>query len=323
MSKPIRILLQTTISTVEDDWHIGRFSLLRDYLAGLADEDGNPLAEVTARDRAPPGSTDPVLSTIDRSDYDQLWLFAVDTGDGLDSHDCAAISRFRRNGGGLMVTRDHMDLGRSVCSLGGVGKAHHFHSQNPEPDPERHCPDDIDTPTISWPNYHSGANGDYQEVTLVGEPHLLFADPDHGDVLRYLPAHPHEGAVGAPPGDPSARVIATGQSTVTGRSFNIAVAFEPSEEGGPAVAQSTFHHFADYNWDPAMGAPSFVTETPGDGLARFPEARRSTERYVRNLALWLSGRPIDPSIRHMDQELDEALEETFPASDPVAVTLDR
>ena len=294
MSKPIKILLQTTIPTVEDDWHIGRFSLLRDYLASLTDEKGEPLAEVTARDRAPAGEADPVLSAIDRSDYDQLWLFAVDTGDGLDGADCAAISRFRRSGGGLLVTRDHMDLGSSVCSLGGVGKAHHFHRQNPEPDPERHCPDDTDTPEISWPNYHSGANGDYQEITLVGAPHDLFADPETGGVLRYLPAHPHEGAVSAPPDDPTARVIATGRSTVTGRSFNVAVAFEPSGSGGRAVAQSTFHHFADYNWDPATGAPSFVSEPPGDGLARFPEARRSTERYVHNLALWLAGRPIDP-----------------------------
>jgi hypothetical protein len=35
-----------------------------------------------------------VLSTLDESDYDQLWLFALDTGDGLDAEDCAAISRF-------------------------------------------------------------------------------------------------------------------------------------------------------------------------------------------------------------------------------------
>lgn len=44
MSKPIKILLQTTIPTVEDDWHIGRFLLLRDYLASLTDEKGGPLA---------------------------------------------------------------------------------------------------------------------------------------------------------------------------------------------------------------------------------------------------------------------------------------
>jgi hypothetical protein len=93
-----------------------------------------------------------------------------------------------------------------------------------------------------------------------------------------------------PDEDPTARVIATGRSKVSGTPFNIAVAFEPSAAGGPAIAQSTFHHFADYNWDPAMGAPSFVDEPPGAALAGSPEARRSVERYVRNLAGWLAGR---------------------------------
>jgi hypothetical protein len=292
MSKPIEILLQTTIPPVDDDWHIGRFSLLRGHLASLKDATGEPVARVTARDRAPVGSPDPVLSTLDASDYDELWLFAVDTGDGLHAADCAAISRFRRRGGGLLVTRDHMDLGSSVCALGGVGDAHYFHTKNADPDPERHRPDDTGTPAISWPNYHSGANGDHQEVTLVGAPHPLFSDPETGGVLRWLPAHRHEGAVGAPPDDPTARVIATGRSTVTGRTFNLAVAFESSGSDGRAVAQSTFHHFADYNWDPATGSPSFVSEPPGDSMMRFPEARRSTERYVHNLALWLAGRPI-------------------------------
>ena len=291
MAERIRILLQTTITPTEDDWHIGRFSMLRDTLAGLRDADGMPLTRVTTRDRDIATGPDPVLSTLDTSDYDQLWLFAVDTGDGLDAEDCAAISRFRKNGGGLMVTRDHMDLGSSVCTLGGVGAAHYFHSRNPEPDPDRHCIDDSGTPTISWPNYHSGANGDFQRIEVAGELHPVLVDPEAANgALAYLPAHPHEGAVGAPPDDPSARVIATGRSALTGRDFNIAVAFEPSDAGGPAIAQSTFHHFADYNWDPAAGAPSFVSEPPGDAIARTPEARRSAERYARNLALWLAGR---------------------------------
>ena len=293
MTEPIRILLQTTIPMIEDDWHIGRFSMLRDMLTALRDSNGEPMTRVTARDRDAATGPDAVLSTIDESDYDQLWLFAVDTGKGLDADDCAAISRFRKNGGGLMVTRDHMDLGSSVCALGGVGAAHFFHSMNQEPDPDRHCIDDNGTPTISWPNYHSGANGDFQVVEIVGERHPVLADPNaEGGTLSYLPAHPHEGAVGAPADDPSARVIATGRSALTGRRFNIAVAFAPSEAGGPAIAQSTFHHFADYNWDPAAGAPSFVSEPPGEALPRTPEARRSTELYARNLALWLAGRSV-------------------------------
>lgn len=293
MTSPIRILLQTTIPLTEDDWGIQRFSRLQECLAGLVDDDGQRLCLVTARDRDAVGGPDPVLSTIDRSDFDELWLFAVDTGDGLDEADCAAIGRFRERGGGLLVTRDHMDLGSSVCSLGGVGLAHHFHSRNPDPDESRRVIDDRETSYILWPNYHSGANGDYQEIEAIDPPHPVLRDPDAMDgLVRYLPAHPHEGAVGAPSDDPMARVIAKGVSKETGRRFNLAVAFEPSDAGGPAIAESTFHHFTDYNWDIASGCPSFVCETPGGNLARSPDARRSVERYVRNLALWLAGREV-------------------------------
>jgi hypothetical protein len=274
---PNRILLQTTILPNPDDWHIGRFTRLRDHLASL---DG---VEVVARDReAPPGQTDPVLGAIDRSDFDQLWLFAVDVGDGLNGEECAAIGRFRKAGGGLMVTRDHMDLGSSVCTLGGVGAAHYFHSKNLDPDKTRHGRDDPYTTNIDWPNYHSGANGDFQSVELVGPPHPLY------EGVTRIPAHPHEGAVGAPADDPSARVISRGVSKTTGRSFNIAVAFEAGPDGGRALAESTFHHYCDYNLDPRDGCPSFVDEPPGDGMIRDPSARAEALRYLENVARWLS-----------------------------------
>lgn len=291
MAAPQRILIQTTIPPVVDDWHVGRFSLLAQYLRGLRGEDGAALFEVMARDRAAANDgADPVLSNMDESDFDQLWLFAVDAGDGLSADECAAIGRFRAEGGGLMVTRDHMDLGCCVCALGGVGKAHHFHSTNPEADPERWRPDDVETSSILWPNYHSGSNGDFQTIRAEGPPHPLLHDPDAPDgVLHFLPAHPHEGAVGAPADEPCARVIATGVSQTTGVRFNLAVAFEREVGGtGAAVAQSTFHHFCDYNWDPRAGCPSFVSEPPSDRILADPRGRRSTERYVRNLATWLA-----------------------------------
>lgn len=288
---PIKLLLQTTIPTPADgeDWGIARFGLLADFLRGERDAAGAPLFEVTARDRDPLLAPDRVLSTLDASDFDEAWLFAVDTGDGLTADDCAAVSRFRREGRGLLVTRDHMDLGSSVCSLGGVGKAHFFHSKNEDPDEGRRRIDDVASAKILWPNYHSGANGDFQPVTVAGERHPVLAGVD------FLPAHPHEGAVGAPADEAAARVIATGTSKVSGARFNLAVAFDPSEDGGPAIAQSTFHHFADYNWDPAAGAPTFVDEAPGTGMADDPRGLASTRRYVRNVALWLAGR--DPANR--------------------------
>src|SRR5688572_19926550 len=162
VSKPINILLQTTIEPTDNDWHIGRFSMLRDYLGSLKSAEGGPLFRVTARDRGKIGAPDPVLSSLDRSDYDQLWLFAVDVGEGLHDQDREAILRFRARGGGLMVTRDHMDLGCSICTLGSLGAAHVFHTHNAvDPLPP---PDDRETSYIHWPNFHSGANGDMQRV---------------------------------------------------------------------------------------------------------------------------------------------------------------
>ncbi|MEI9982804.1 MAG: hypothetical protein WDN69_06080 [Aliidongia sp.] len=129
------------------------------------------------RDRDPIGAPDSVLSALDQSDFDEMWLFAVDVGNGLTEQDCAAISRFRESGRGLLVTRDHMDLGSSVCTLGGVGKAHYCHSRSLDPDLAKRAIDDPYTTNISWPNFHSGANGDFQTIEIAGPIHPVLADP--------------------------------------------------------------------------------------------------------------------------------------------------
>ena len=295
MTEPIRILLQTTIPFAADDWHIGRFSLLRDELSTMKDEAENQLCEVTTRNReGDAAGNDPVLSTLDQSEFDELWLFAIDTGDGLSVADCQGITRFRQRGGGIMATRDHQDLGISLCTLGGIGRAHFFHTRHPEPDPSRHVPDDTDTTSISWPNYHSGANGDYQTVTATSPHEVLRRAASPEDLIEFFPAHPHEGAVGVPEDEEHARVIATGQSKATGRPFNLIVTFDSARDAhgnmlGRGIAESSFHHFADYNWNTDMGCPSFVEEPPGDGYKQNPQALEDIKTYVRNAAVWLAG----------------------------------
>ncbi|MES1022651.1 hypothetical protein ABN584_07110 [Gloeocapsa sp. BRSZ] len=290
---PIRILMQTTIPPSEDDWTIDRFSLLRDYLASLADETGKPLYEVTTRNRES-NSDDPILSNLDHSDFDELWLFAVDIGGGLTEKECQAIAEFRRQGKGLLIARDHQDLGSSICNLDGVGTANYFHTRNQDPDESRRCNDDPYTTYISWPNYHSGSNGDYQKITPTEPIHELLHNPvSPSGVVEFFPAHPHEGGVGLASNLENARVIATGTSKVTGRPFNLAVIFDrtPSNNGtifGRAVTESTFHHFCDYNWDVDMGCPSFVDEPPGEGMKLEPRALEDIKTYVRNIAAWLA-----------------------------------
>lgn len=285
-----KILLQTTIPPTADDWSINRFSLLAALLRQERDESGQVLFDVTMRDRDPLGAPDTLLSSLERSDYDQLWLFAVDIGNGLSAEDSCGIDAFRARGGGVLVARDHMDLGCSVCDLAGIGAANHFHTHNVDPTAPA-VRDDPFTLAISWPNFHSGANGDYQQIEPVEPVHAVLRDPaaPNGSI-RLLPSHPHEGAVSAPPGT-RARVIACGKSKVTGARFNIAVAFESDGKAGRAIAQSTFHHFADYNWDPRVGAPSFVDEPPGDAMIRDPEGLAAAHRYARNVSRWLAGLP--------------------------------
>ncbi len=290
----IRVLLQTTIAPATNDWCIARFSRLAALLRDERDESGLGLFDVTTRDRDPIGAPDTVLSSLDRSCYAQLWLFAVDIGNGLTKEDCRGIEAFRARGGGVVIARDHMDLGSSVCELAGIGAAHHFHTRNVDPTAPA-VRDDPFTTSISWPNFHSGANGDFQEIEAVEPTHAVLRDASAANgSIQFLPSHPHEGAVSAPPGT-GARVIARGRSKATGARFNIAVAFEADGDTGRAIMQSTFHHFADYNWDPRVGAPSFVDEPPGDGILRCPAAAAATHRYARNVARWLAGLPVGTS----------------------------
>jgi hypothetical protein len=301
MSKPIRILLQTTVPSINDDWGIDRLSMLRDYLVSLTDDAGNPACDVVARDRQlNANGDDPILSTLGDADFDELWLFALDMGDGLSSNDCAGITAFHRSGGGILTTRDHQDLGISLCGLGEIGALHFFQSRHLDPDTSQHYIDDTGTPTISWPNYHSGRNGDYQRITPVEPIHPLLRNPAApSGLIELFPAHPHEGAVGVPAGS-KARAIATGTSGITGRSFNLVVALDrlggalgdraeaTDGEPGRVIAQSTFHHFADYNWSIAHGCPSFVTEPVGEGMQTEPSALADIHAYVRNLVAWLA-----------------------------------
>ena len=125
---------------------------------------------------------------------------------------------------------------------------------------------------------------------MVGEVHPVLVDESSptGSV-RYLPSHPHEGAVRVPEGEHARDHLRRSQQG-HGQRFNLAVAFEATAGKGRAIAESSFHHFVDYNWDPRSGCPSFVDEPAGDAILRDPAALASTQTYVRNVATWLGQR---------------------------------
>ncbi|HEX4195906.1 MAG TPA: hypothetical protein VHZ26_00545 [Caulobacteraceae bacterium] len=285
-----RLLLKTTIGPVEDDWHVGRFSRLTGHLRSLRGDDGEPLYAVTARDREEDAAGNDVdLTAFAEDGFDQLWLLAVDVVGALTETDAAHIEAAQQAGRGVLLTRDHQDLGACLTKLGSIGQAQHFHSVNPDPDAARCRRDDTGTPSIDWPNYHSGDNGDVQTIETPEPSHPIVRRAS-GEPITRLPSHPHEGEVGVPPPlKDYAAVIAVGTSKVTGARFNIAVAIEGPGRGR-AVADSSFHHLCDFNWDPRLGKPSFVTETPADAVIRDPGVLADTRRYVENIAAWLGRR---------------------------------
>jgi len=282
--------LKTTIGAIENDWNVGRFSLLANHLRSLRDSSGGLLYDVVARNRAENAAGDDVdLAELAVGAYDQLWLIGTDVTGALTAGDVEHIIHFRRQGGGTLLSRDHQDLGACITKLGPLGATQYFHTANPDPDESHRAPDDYETPSISWPNFHSGRNGDLQSVSPVEPIHPLMRRVS-GESLRFLPAHPHEGSVGVPETlEGMAWVVAHGRSVATGARFNLCVAIE--EPGmGRAVSDASFHHFCDYNWDPRTGAPTFVTEPQGDGVLQNPGSLDDTRRYVENIAAWLAGR---------------------------------
>jgi hypothetical protein len=46
----------------------------------------------------------------------------------------------------------------------------------------------------------------------------------------------------------------------------------------------------DYNWDPRLGCPSFVTEPVGDQVIQDPNALDDVHAYVENIASWLAAK---------------------------------
>lgn len=289
--EPVRVLIQLTIPKKTGFWETASFSMVTDHLKSIMDRK-SPVFEVTLREKE--SEEDPVLLSIDSSSYDQLWLVALDNGDGLSEKEAESIRRFYEiEGKGLLTFRGPQDVGLSLTKLGDVGKVNFFHSKNQDPDASRRKNDNKDCSEILWPNYSSGKHGDVQEIIPVGPVHsLLKINGEPHKRLKWFPASPNEGGVGVPDDVKKARAFIAGRSVSTNKTFPLVVALdgddaEGAKRKGRAVCHSSFHHIANPNWDAEKQMPTLVKEQKSDGLIREPEAIAHFKQYVSNVAFWL------------------------------------
>ena len=95
-----------------------------------------------------------------------------------------------------------------------------------------------------------------------------------------IPAHPHEGVIR--PVGPNQTVLLSSFSITSGREQITAVVDEIPGRG-MVLHHSTFHHFADYNFDVSAGAPSFVLDPPSSQIADSPDLLNDIKAYVRSV----------------------------------------
>jgi hypothetical protein len=228
---------------------------------------------VVARNREPQhDGSDDVLSSLAESDFDQLWLIAVDRGNGLAPSDVRGILRFRERGSGVLTARVHQNLGASLLNLGAVGIVNNFSTYNRQADHQRLRRDDREPLRFS-------NNRKYQHIIALEPVHeILLSRKSPTGVIDYFPAL-NDGTISVPSGFPYARVIAKATSTPSGRCANAVIVIdgEPGVDGqapGRAVAVSTFQHFEDVNWKLEAEHQPFALEIYKD--------------YICNIARWLA-----------------------------------
>ncbi|WP_380165170.1 hypothetical protein [Jannaschia sp. R86511] len=179
-------------------------------------------------------------------DYDQLWLFGIETSPGIDDAEVRAVAEFMAAGKGVFATGDHAALGQAMggriprvrsmrlwASTPGVDEVsmagHRRKDTNRRGHDAASTFDDQsdDVPQTIQPRWYRTRVGLLEAVY----PHPLLCGPD--GAITVMPDHPHEGECREP-------ADTTQTVTVAGASF---VEYPPGT-GGPqplpqVVATST------------------------------------------------------------------------------------
>lgn len=266
-------------------------------------------------------------ATVTTANYDQIWLFGIETAPVLTNAEFLVLADFMKAGGGLFATGDHENLGYAMGGeLPRVRKMRDWSTipassntridtvTNPGPDHLAQFDDQSDEfPQRIFPHYYGSGSS--------WSPHPLLRSPV-GDI-DVMPDHPHESvclvgpALNAPynlhglnfvefplfSGTPLApEIISTSVSAgrfltdnykppTMPRCFGGISVWDGHKVGaGRIVCDATWHHFININLDGTGASPQMGSNRVGlrDHVTlNFTPDFHQVAEYYRNIADWI------------------------------------
>lgn len=265
-------------------------------------------------------------TSVTLNDFDQVWLFGINSGAGLPAAELAVVESYMDGGGGLFATGDHGTLGSSLSSNITRVKDMRYWADTPPGSPndvnevsmtgKRRNDTNRPMPGDATSLYFDNQSDDVPQTIAVrtfgaGMPHPLLSISTTirpSGIIDIMPDHPHEGEVKPATSftvnsvTVPTQIIATsfvlGGSTTNGGSFgkaltephcfpSIAVWDGRLANVGRIVVDSTWHHFVNINLNGVGSAGGDIPgQQPGLTAADFGVVRR----YYMNISLWMSRR---------------------------------
>jgi len=267
-------------------------------------------------------------SSVNLSDFDQLWMFAISSspGGGLSSAEVNAVEQFMDGGGGVFATGDHGFLGSQMC--GGIARIKDMRywqdlptsGADNEVGMRTHRRNDTNQPeTGSSVSTYFDNQSDATPQTIAvrtfgsGMPHALLSISPvlrPSRIIDIMPDHPHEGeckpetSFTANGTTVPTQIIATsfvrGGSTTHGGGIGAKDPTDPhcfpsiavwdgwKANAGRIVVDSTWHHFVNINLNGAGSGPGI--DMPGQEPGLSTSDWYVVCQYYMNIATWMSRR---------------------------------
>lgn len=258
-------------------------------------------------------------TSVTLNDFDQVWLFGIDSGTSISTAEINKIEAYMNGGGGLFATGDHGTLGAAMGrDIPRVKDMRHWADTSANNDLNEVSMygmrrNDTNRP---WPGQPTSTEFDNQSDETPqqiavrtfggGLPHPLLSIPTAmrpSGIIDIMPDHPHEGEckheavftvtnpVTGLPQNVSSQIIATsfviGGNTSGGKNPTVPHCF-PSiavfdgrvANVGRIVIDSTWHHFVNINLNGADSPYTGLTDADFDVV----------QRYYMNIATWMTRR---------------------------------